>query len=134
MTLEGTSVKHRAASMVASVPGGYTDWDIHLEATDLDVDVNGGPVDAAMRYGAGRYRNALAEPNATVTRVCGQAYLDSVAGLAAPMGLARCFTKIACWRTGSNGLRLPASVGTASAARLAATAAWLWTMPIAVRV
>lgn len=60
--------------------------------TDLNVDVNDGQVDAAIRYGVGRYQNALAERilNETVTPVCSPAYLDSVVGLAAPVDLTRC--------------------------------------------
>lgn len=68
------------------------DLDIHLDVTDINVDVNDGQVDAAIRYGVGHYRNVVAERilNETVTPVCSPAYRESVGGLDAPADLARC--------------------------------------------
>lgn len=67
-------------------------FDIHLDVTDINVDVNDGQVDAAIRYGGGTYPGAVAERILTesVTPVCSAAYLQGVGGLSSPRDLVRC--------------------------------------------
>lgn len=70
----------------------HPDLDVHLDVTDIDVDLNDGRVDAAVRYGGGRYRHALAERilEETVTPVCSPAYRAAMGGLPSPASLAGC--------------------------------------------
>lgn len=70
----------------------YPGLDIHLDVTDVNVDLNIGQVDAAIRYGSGRYPNALAERilKETVTPVCSPAYQAEMNGLQSPDSLAVC--------------------------------------------
>lgn len=39
----------------------YPEFDIHLDVTDITVDLSNGRVDAAVRYGSGQYPQAIAE-------------------------------------------------------------------------
>jgi LysR family glycine cleavage system transcriptional activator len=50
----------------------YPEFDIELDVTDINVDLNDGQVDAAIRYGLGNYRDVTSERilNETVTPVC----------------------------------------------------------------
>lgn len=70
----------------------YPELDIHLDVTDINVDLNSGQLDAAIRYGSGRYRHVLAERilEETVTPVCSPGYLAKVGGLATPADLLAC--------------------------------------------
>lgn len=70
----------------------HPELDVHLDVTDVNVDLNDGQVDAAIRYGSGRYRNVVAERilEETVTPVCSLAYLAAVSGLPTPESLLSC--------------------------------------------
>ncbi|MDC0711715.1 transcriptional regulator GcvA [Stigmatella sp. ncwal1] len=70
----------------------HPELDIHLDVTDVNVDLNDGQVDAAVRYGSGRYRHVLAERilEETVTPVCSPAYRTKMGGLSAPASLVGC--------------------------------------------
>ncbi|MDZ5458489.1 LysR substrate-binding domain-containing protein [Azohydromonas lata] len=66
--------------------------DVHLDVTDINVDLRDGQVDAAIRYGSGHYPHAAAEQvlEETVTPVCSPAYRALAGGLAAPVDLLGC--------------------------------------------
>lgn len=66
--------------------------DVHMDVTDLNVDLRAGHVDAAIRYGYGRYPNAMAERilEESVTPVCSPDYRIEAGGLASPADLVRC--------------------------------------------
>lgn len=70
----------------------HPELDIHLDVTDVNVDLNDGRVHAAIRYGSGRYPRTRAERILveTVTPVCSPAYLMEVGGLSAPADLVGC--------------------------------------------
>ena len=70
----------------------HPEFDIHLDMTDVDVDMNEGRVDAAVRYSRGRYRLALAERilEETVIPVRGPAYQAKIGGLPTIETLGRC--------------------------------------------
>lgn len=70
----------------------HPELDVHLDATDLNVDLNDGHADVAIRYGMGQYHRVLAERimDETVTPVCSPRYRDQAGGLAAPADLTRC--------------------------------------------
>lgn len=70
----------------------YPEFDIHLDVTDINVDLNNGQVDAAIRYGLGHYRDASSERilNETVTPVCSPAFLDAHNGLKEIKELSEC--------------------------------------------
>lgn len=70
----------------------HPELDVHLDVTDVNVDLNDGQVDAAIRYGSGRYRNVVAERilEETVTPVCSPTYLAAVGGLPTPESLVSC--------------------------------------------
>lgn len=70
----------------------HPELDIHLDVTDINVDLNDGQVDVAIRYGSGRYRNVVAERilDETVTPVCSPAYLAAAGGLPTPESLVSC--------------------------------------------
>ena len=70
----------------------HPEFDVHLDVTDLNVDLNDGQVDAAIRYGYGRYASVRAERflEETVTPVCTPTYRDAVGSLHAPSDLAKC--------------------------------------------
>jgi LysR family glycine cleavage system transcriptional activator len=67
-------------------------FDVQMDVSDLNVDVRTGHVDAAIRYGFGRYPHAMAERilEESVTPVCSPDYLKSCGGLSAPVQLMRC--------------------------------------------
>ena len=67
-------------------------FDVHLDVTDVDVDLREGRVDAAVRYGGGRYPHAVAERilEEHVTPVCSPDYRSAAGGLASPSDLLRC--------------------------------------------
>jgi LysR family glycine cleavage system transcriptional activator len=68
------------------------DVDIHLEVTDVNVDLSDGRVDAAIRYGEGSYPYTVSERilDETVTPVCSPEYRARSGGLDAPADLTRC--------------------------------------------
>ncbi|WP_246797854.1 transcriptional regulator GcvA [Burkholderia perseverans] len=70
----------------------HPELDIHLDVTDLNVDLGDGQVDAALRYGNGRYPRTGCERilEETVTPVCSPGYLDDVGGLRDLTNLAHC--------------------------------------------
>ncbi|MFJ1301160.1 transcriptional regulator GcvA [Pseudomonadota bacterium AL_CKDN230030165-1A_HGKHYDSX7] len=61
----------------------HPEFDVHLDVTDINVDLNDGQVDAAIRYGHGRYPRVSAERimEETVTHVCSAAYREGAGGL-----------------------------------------------------
>lgn len=68
------------------------DVDIRLEVSDVNVDLDDGQVDAAVRYGTGAYpgtvsRRVLEE---TMSPVCSPAYQARMGGLTDPADLTRC--------------------------------------------
>lgn len=67
------------------------DYDVHLDVTDINVDLSDGRIDAAVRYGAGQYPNAVAERilDEMVTPVCSPAYASKIGAGASPAELAR---------------------------------------------
>jgi LysR family glycine cleavage system transcriptional activator len=68
------------------------DYDVHLDVTDHNVDLADGRIDAAVRYGAGQYPNAVAERvlEETVTPVCSPEYWTSTGSWSSPAELVRC--------------------------------------------
>lgn len=70
----------------------HPELDIHLDVTDINVDLNDGQADAALRYGSGSYPRVLAERmlDETVTPVCSPAYRAEQGGLSLPAELAAC--------------------------------------------
>lgn len=68
------------------------DYDVHLDVTDIDVDLTDGRVDVAVRYGAGHYPNAVAERilDETVMPVCSPGYRSGVADWPSLAALAAC--------------------------------------------
>lgn len=70
----------------------HPELDVHLDVNDINVDLNDGQADAAIRYGMGQYRHVLAERimDETVTPVCSPGYREQAGGLAAPADLTRC--------------------------------------------
>ena len=67
-------------------------FDIHLDVTDINVDLREGRVDAAIRYGNSRYPHAISERllEEYVTPVCSPDFRDVAGGLASPADLLRC--------------------------------------------
>jgi len=78
----------RLHRLMARVP----DYDVHLDVTDINVDLHDGRIDAAVRYGIGRYPNVVAERilDETVTPVCSPAYRPAAEGWPALAALPRC--------------------------------------------
>ena len=70
----------------------HPEFDIHLDVTDVTVDLSDGCVDAALRYWAGRYRQAQGERilEETVSPVCSPAYQAEMGGLAVAEALSTC--------------------------------------------
>src|SRR3546814_263506 len=66
--------------------------DIRLDVTDTNVDLSDGRVDAAIRYGMGRYPQTVSERilDETVSPVCSPEYRARSGGLSDPADLARC--------------------------------------------
>lgn len=67
----------------------HPEFDLHLEVTDTDVNLDAGLVDVAVLYGLGRYPKGRAERilEETVTPVCSPAHLAQAGGLATPADL-----------------------------------------------
>lgn len=70
----------------------HPELDVHLDVTDRNVDLDDGQVDAAVRYGGGRYPRVQSERmlEETVTPVCSPVYRDEVGGLPEPASLTGC--------------------------------------------
>lgn len=70
----------------------HPELDVHLDVTDINVDLNSGQVDVAVRYGRGHYPQAQAERimKETVTPVCSPAYQAEMGGLKTPANLTAC--------------------------------------------
>jgi LysR family transcriptional regulator, glycine cleavage system transcriptional activator len=70
----------------------HPELDVHLDVTDVNVDVQDGKADVAIRYGSGRYPRAQAERilEETVTPVCSAEYRELMGGLLSAESLARC--------------------------------------------
>ncbi len=70
----------------------YPEFDIELDVTDINVDLNDGQVDAAIRYGLGNYRDVTSERilNETVTPVCSPGFLREHNGLKDIKELSNC--------------------------------------------
>lgn len=70
----------------------HPEFDIHLDVTDVPVDLSSGRIDAALRYWSGRYPNAQGERilKETVMPVCSPAYQSEMGGLPTPATLAGC--------------------------------------------
>jgi len=70
----------------------YPGFDIQLDVTDSNVDLNDGQVDAAIRYGLGHYRDASYERifDETVTSVCSPGFLKEHNGLTEIKELSNC--------------------------------------------
>lgn len=70
----------------------HPELDIHLDVTDINVDLTDGQVDAGVRYGSGHYPRAVAERilEETVTPVCSPAYRDERGGLPTVASVAAC--------------------------------------------
>lgn len=70
----------------------HPELDVHLDVTDINVDLNSGQVDVAIRYGRSHYPQAETERimKETVTPVCSPAYQAEMGGLATPASLTKC--------------------------------------------
>jgi LysR family glycine cleavage system transcriptional activator len=70
----------------------HPELDVHLDITDTDVDLDNGQVDAAVRYGSGRYPHVASERilEETLTPVCSPAYLVEKGVLLSVESLAEC--------------------------------------------
>lgn len=68
------------------------DYDVHLDVTDINVDLADGRIDAAVRYGPGHYPGAIAERilDETVTPMCSPAYRSRIGAWSSPADLAGC--------------------------------------------
>ena len=68
----------------------HPELDIHLDITDPDADLNNGQIDAAVRYGHGRYPHLAAERilEETLTPVCSPGYRAEMGGLLSVESLA----------------------------------------------
>lgn len=71
---------------------GCPQFDIHMDVTDVSVDLRAGHVDAAIRYGYGRYPNVMSERvlEESVTPVCSSDYRIKAGGLTSPANLTQC--------------------------------------------
>ncbi|QNB17568.1 transcriptional regulator GcvA [Paraburkholderia tropica] len=70
----------------------HPELDVHLDVTDINVDLQDGKADVAIRYGSGRYPRALAERimDETVTPVCSPEYQARTKGLPSVDSLSSC--------------------------------------------
>ncbi|MCS4271410.1 MULTISPECIES: transcriptional regulator GcvA [Raoultella] len=70
----------------------YPEFDLQLDVTDINVDLNDGQVDAAIRYGLGHYRDVSSERifDETVTPVCSPGFLAQHNGLTEIKALSNC--------------------------------------------
>ena len=77
------------APRLSGLRAAYQPFDVLMDVTDVNVDLRQGHVDTAIRYGFGRYPNAMAERilEETVTPVCSPDYLAACGGLEQPVQL-----------------------------------------------
>ncbi|WP_239664020.1 transcriptional regulator GcvA [Enterobacter cloacae] len=70
----------------------HPELDIQLDVTDINVDLNDGQVDAAIRYGRGNYRDVCSERilSETVTPVCSPDFIKKHNGLKEIKDLSNC--------------------------------------------
>ncbi|MBS0339671.1 MAG: transcriptional regulator GcvA [Proteobacteria bacterium] len=70
----------------------HPELDIHLDVTDVNVNLSDGQVDAAIRYGSGRYGRVAAERilEEWVSPVCSPVYLEQMGGLSTASDLTKC--------------------------------------------
>jgi LysR family glycine cleavage system transcriptional activator len=70
----------------------HPELDIQLDVTDINVDLNDGQVDAAIRYGRGNYRDVCSERilSETVTPVCSPDFIKEHNGLKEIKDLSNC--------------------------------------------
>lgn len=70
----------------------YPEFDIQLDVTDINVDLNDDQVDAAIRYGRGNYRDVCSERilSETVTPVCSPDFIKEHNGLKEIKDLSNC--------------------------------------------
>ncbi|MDR5783659.1 LysR substrate-binding domain-containing protein [Caballeronia sp. LZ065] len=70
----------------------HPEFDVHLDVTDVNVDLTNGQIDAAIRYGSRHYPRAVAERilEQTVTPVCSPAYRAEMGGLPDVASVAAC--------------------------------------------
>jgi len=78
----------RLHRLVARMP----ELDVHLDVTDVNINLYEGHADVAIRYGEGTYPHVIAERllNESVSPVCTPAYRARAGGLAAPRDLIQC--------------------------------------------
>lgn len=90
-----TSVSFASRWLAPRLPGlraSCPSFDVQMDVTDVNVDLRAGHVDAAIRYGFGRYPHVMAERvlEESVTPVCSPAYLNEAGGLEAAVDVVRC--------------------------------------------
>lgn len=90
-----TSVSFASKWLAPRLPGlraSCPSYDVQMDVTDVNVDLRAGHVDAAIRYGFGRYPNVMSERvlEESVTPVCSTGYLIEAGGLASAADLVRC--------------------------------------------
>jgi LysR family glycine cleavage system transcriptional activator len=80
------------ASRLHRLKARHPEFEIHLDVTDVTVDLKDGRIDAALRYWSGRYPRNQGERilDETVTPVCSPAYVERMGGLVAPAALGNC--------------------------------------------
>lgn len=78
----------RLHRLIARLP----EVDIHLEVSDVNVDLTDGRIDAALRYGTGSYGGTVSERilDETMSPVCSPEYRARMGGLTDPATLTRC--------------------------------------------
>jgi LysR family glycine cleavage system transcriptional activator len=79
------------APRLGSLRASCQPFDVHMDVTDVNVDLRAGHVDVAIRYGFGRYPNTMSERilEEAVTPVCSPDYLAGCGGLEQPAQLLR---------------------------------------------
>lgn len=90
-----TSVSFASRWLAPRLPGlraSCPSFDVQMEVTDVNVDLRVGHVDAAIRYGFGRYPNVISERvlEESVTPVCSPTYLSQAGGLNSAPDVLRC--------------------------------------------
>jgi len=70
----------------------FPDDDVHLDVTDAPIDFLAGNIDVVLRYGNGRYENAVAERlmDETISPVCAPDYRARMGGIVEPEALMQC--------------------------------------------
>ncbi|MFS8122606.1 transcriptional regulator GcvA [Rhizobium sp. BR 250] len=70
----------------------HPEYDVHLEVTDVEIDLSKSQADVVLRYGNGRYSGMASERvmNETVSPVCAPRYLAEAGGITTPGDLMSC--------------------------------------------